>query len=139
MVIIGWKRERIKDSETIAEHSFQLTIMALVFADYFAFHREKLITMTILHDLAGELVTGDLVWSRGKIIDLEKQKIKEAAVLSGIVKIFNIIGKAEEFKSIFEEMIERKTLEAKIFWQLDKLEMAIQALKYEKENKKNTG
>lgn len=34
-------------------------------------------------------------------------------------------------------MIERKTEEAKFFWQLDKLEMAIQALEYEKSDNKN--
>jgi len=34
-------------------------------------------------------------------------------------------------------MINRVTPEAKIFWQLDKLEMAIQAYEYEKEQKIN--
>ena len=48
--------------------------------------------------------------------------------------MFKIINKTEEYRGIFEEMLDRKTNEAKIFWQLDKLEMAIQALAYEKEN-----
>lgn len=128
----GWIREGIKDAESVAEHSFQLSVMAMVFSDQFGVDRDKLIKMAILHDL-GEVVTGDIVWARGKIIDIEKRKKKEDAEIQGITKIFKPIGLSNEYKNILEEMIERKSQEAKIFWQLDKLEMAMQALQYEKE------
>ena len=72
----GWVREKIKDPESVAEHSFVLSLMALILADYFGLDKEKLIKMAILHDL-GELVTGDIVWARGRVIDLAKLKIKE--------------------------------------------------------------
>lgn len=132
----GWKMEKINNPESIAEHSFQLSIIAMVFADHFGLDTERLIKMAIVHDL-GELVTGDIVWTRGKIWDIEKRKAKEISELLGIIKIFKTIDKANEFKKIFEEMMERKTPEAIIFWQLDKVEMAIQALEYEKETGKN--
>ena len=132
----GWKREKVRDPESVAEHSFHLSIMAMIFADEFGVDREKLIKMAVIHDL-GELITGDVVWSRGKMMDIEKRTNKESQEMQGIIDIFKIIGKGEEFRLIFEEMLERKTAEAKIFWQLDKLEMAIQALIYEKENNIN--
>lgn len=136
LVRTGWVRERIKDPESVAEHSFQLSVMAMIFADHFGVDKEKLIKMAILHDL-GELVTGDIVvWTKGNIIDVEKQVKKEAAELAGITKIFNIINKSSEYRKIFKEMIEGKSPEVRIFWQLDKLEMAIQALLYEKEQGK---
>ncbi len=92
--------------------------------------------MAILHDL-GEIVTGDVIWSRGKIIDIKKRAEKEALEKKGIEMVFGIIGMSNEYVKIFGEMIERTTQEAKIFWQLDKLEMAAQALEYEKsQNKK---
>jgi len=131
----GWKREGIPNPESVAEHSFQVSIMAMVFADQFGADRNKLIKMAILHDL-GEVVTGDIVWARGKIIDIEKRKKKEDTETQGIEKIFKTIGLSNEYKNILEEMIERRSLEAKIFWQLDKLEMAMQALYYEKEYEK---
>ena len=53
-----------------------------------------------------------------------------------IKKVFRTIGKSDEYKEIFEEMIARTSQEAKMFWQLDKLEMAFQALEYEKEQNK---
>jgi len=38
-----------------------------------------------------------------------------------------------EYKDIFREMIKRESPEAKLFWQLDKLDLAVQALQYERE------
>ena len=107
----------------------------MVLADDLSVDREKLIKMAILHDL-GEVVTGDLVWSRGEIIDIKKRAEKEKLEREGIEKVFRTIGKSDEYKEIFEEMIARTSQEAKMFWQLDKLEMAFQALEYEKEQNK---
>lgn len=132
----GWVREKIKDPESVAEHSFRVSILAMTLADKLGLDKEKLIQMAILHDL-GELITGDLVWSRGKIIDLKKRQDKEELEKKGIKKIFSSIGKGQEYIKLYEEMIERITEEAKFFWQLDKLEMAIQALEYESSDKKN--
>ncbi|NMB84082.1 HD domain-containing protein [Candidatus Roizmanbacteria bacterium] len=136
LVRTGWTEMKINDPESVAEHSFQLSIMAIFLADQLGVNKERLVKMAVIHDL-GELITGDIVCSRGKIIDIEKRYQKERLEMEGILKIFGIINKSNEFKSIYEDMLERKTEEAKIFWQLDKLEMAIQALVYEKESNKD--
>lgn len=128
----GWIREKIKDPESIAEHSFRLSVLAIVLADQLEVDKEKLIKMAILHDL-GEVVTGDVVWARGKIIDTKKLAEKEEWEKKGITEVFKIIGKPNEYMKIFEEMTERASIESTIFWQLDKLEMAMQALEYEKD------
>jgi len=131
----GWVREKIKDPESVAEHSFQLSVLAMVLADALGVDKEKLIKMALLHDL-GEAVTGDIVWSRGEIIDIKKRAEKEEQEKKGIEKVFKIIGRSNEYVEIFEEMVERESQEAKIFWELDKLEMVMQALDYEKEQNK---
>ena len=136
IVRTGWKMMSIPNPESVAEHSFQLCVMALVFADQLGVDREKLIKMAVIHDL-GEIITGDIVWSRGNIIDIQKRQKKEIIEAQGIEKIFAQLGSSDEYKSIFKEMTERKSVEASIFWQLDKLEMAIQALDYEKRTHKN--
>lgn len=132
----GWKMNNIKDPESVAEHSYQLCVMAMVFADQLGVDREKLIKMAIIHDL-GEIITGDLVWSRGNIIDIRKRQKKEVMEAEGIGSIFAKLENSKEYKAIFEEMVQRKNAEAEIFWQLDKLEMAIQALQYERSDDKN--
>ncbi len=132
----GWVREKIVDPESVAEHSFRVSVLSMAIAERFGLDKEKLIQMAILHDL-GELITGDLVWSRGTKIDIKKRQKKEKLEKEGIIKIFKLIDEDNQYASLYDEMIERKTDEAKFFWQLDKLEMAIQSLEYENSDKKN--
>lgn len=135
IVRTGWKMMGIPNPESVAAHSFQLCVIAMVFADQLGIDREKLIKMAIIHDL-GEIFTGDVVWSRGNIIDIKKRQEKEIIEAQGMESIFKKLGSSREYCEIFKEMTERKTPEAEIFWQLDKLEMAIQALHYEQKTKK---
>lgn len=133
---LGWVRENVKEPESVAEHSFQLSVMAMVLADQLGLDKEKLIKMTLVRGL-GEVVTGDMVVERGNIVDIKKKAEKEQKEREGIRKIFGKIGQANEYLEIFDEMITKDTLEAKVFWELDNLEMAMQALEYEKEQGKN--
>ena len=132
----GWVREKIKDPESVAEHSFLLSVLAMVFADQIGIDKEKLIKMALVRGL-GEVVTGDIVVERGNIIDIKKKAEKEQKEREGIKKIFDKIGQADDYLKIFNEMIAKDTLEAKVFWDFDNLEMAFQALEYEREQGKN--
>jgi 5'-deoxynucleotidase YfbR-like HD superfamily hydrolase len=131
----GWVREKVRDPESVAEHSFRLSVMAMVFADQLGLDKERLIKMALVHDLA-EIITGDLVWSRGAIIDIKKRAEKEEREKREIEKIFAMIGQQDEYRKLYSDMTERVSSEARIFWQLDKLEMAIQAFEYEVEQGK---
>lgn len=130
----GWIREKIKDPESVAEHSFRVSVLAMVLADKVGsgLDKNKLIKMAILHDLA-EVITGDIITERWDVIDVDKREKKEQLEKEGIRKIFGKIDQGDEYVAIFEEMIDRLTPEARIFFQLDKLEMALQALEYEEE------
>lgn len=132
----GWVREKIKNPESVAEHCFRVIGLAIVIADPLGLDKEKLIKMALIRGL-GETATGDVVVERGNIVDIKKKVEKEQKEKEGIKKIFKTIGKADEYVKIFDEMTKRKSEEAKIFWELDSLEMAMQALEYEKEQGKN--
>lgn len=131
----GWVREKVKDPESVAEHSFRITVLAIVLADQLGVDKEKLIKMTFVMNL-GEITTGDLVFERGELIDIKKKGEKESKEKEGVKNILRDIGADKEYIKIFDEMIKRKSPEAKIFWQIDKLEMAMQALEYEKDQNK---
>lgn len=131
----GWVREKVKDSESVAEHAFRITVLAIVLADQLGVDKEKLIKMTFVMNL-GEISTGDLVFERGKLIDIKKKDEKENKEKEGVENILRNIGADKEYINIFDEMIKRESQEAKIFWQIDKLEMAMQALEYEKDQNK---
>lgn len=134
----GWVREKINNPESVAEHSFRVSVLAMVLSDKLGhkLDKEKLIKMAILHDL-GEVITGDIVTQRYDLIDLERRDAKENEEREGIKQIFSKIGSASEYLKIFDEMTARVTPEAKVFWQFDKLEMALQAHEYEEEQGKD--
>ena len=83
------------------------------------------------------VITGDIVAERWGILDLKKRDQKEQAERKGIRKIFDKIGDSDTYIAIFDEMLVKSTAEAKVFRQIDKLEMVFQALEYEKEQGKN--
>ena len=128
----GWVKEKVKNPESIAEHSFRVGVIAMILADDLLVNKEKLMKMALLHDL-GETFTGDIVWTRGDVVDIKIRDQKEKEELKNLIKFFNTIDKGEEFIKIFKEMLLADSEEARIFWQIDKLEMAIQAFEYEEE------
>jgi len=130
VVRTGWTMHHINNPESVADHSYQLCVIALVLADYLGVDREKLVKMAIIHDL-GEIITGDIVWIQGKMIDVEKKRKKELMEEDGIKKIFSILGDSTEYQLIFDEMLQRKSIESEVFWQIDKLELIVQAFQYE--------
>lgn len=138
----GWGMHGIENPESVAEHTFSLSFLTLQLAPIlsdkhnYPLNINKLVKMAILHDI-GEIETGDIVVSRGAIIDLQKRQEKEKREMHGIQKLFHKTDKSNLAVSLFTEMIERETLEANLFWQLDKLDMAIQALDYELMHKKD--
>jgi len=134
----GWVREKVKDPESVAEHSFRVGVLAMIFADKLGYklNKEKLMKMALLHDL-GEVITEDTVIERWDMVDLKKREEKEQKEREGIKKIFGKIDEAGTYLALYDEMIGRTSDEAQVFWQLDKLEMALQALEYEDEQGKS--
>ena len=134
----GWVREKVNDPESVAEHSFRVGALVMVLSDKLGYKldKEKLLTMALLVAL-GELATGDVVTGRGEHIDIKKRDEMERQEREGIREMFDKIGDSEKYSAIYDEMIGRATPEAKAFWQLDRLEMALQALEYEEEQGKN--
>lgn len=133
----GFVREKVVGPESVAEHSFRTGVIAMVLSDKVGnnLNKDKLIKMALIHDI-GEIITGDVVVQRGEVIDLTLRDSKEEQERIGIKEIFNQIQEGEIYAEIFEEMIARKSPEAKIFWQFDKLDLAITALEYEEEQNK---
>ena len=126
----GWIREKIKNPESVADHIFRVTVLCMVLAKHFNLDQAKLTKMAIIHDL-GESITEDLVVERGINVDVEVREKKEKLEEKAINKILGVYD--PEYTLLFHEMIKRDSPEAKFFWKIDKLEMAIQAKEYEKE------
>ncbi|KKQ24026.1 MAG: Metal-dependent phosphohydrolase [Candidatus Roizmanbacteria bacterium GW2011_GWC2_37_13] len=125
---------KVSEPESVADHCFRVIVLAMALSKSLDVNQEKLIKMAIIHDL-GETSTGDIVIQRGAKVNLKKRKKKEKIEKEAIRTI--LFGYGEDYAKLFHEMIERKTKEAIIFWEIDILERTIQAYEYEKEQGKD--
>ena len=121
----GWVRYEIPNPESVADHSFRCAFMAMVLGDILKVDSLKLMKMAILHDIA-EAVTGDITPVSG--ITREEKLKKEEEGLAGLL---NDLPNGKEYITLWKEYEEGETREARIFKDIDKLEMALQALEYQ--------
>ncbi len=124
--------ERLKDAtrhcytsggrhESVAEHSWQLSLMAFWIRDEFPeADMDKVIRMCLIHDL-GEAFTGDIP----SFLKTAADEAREDALLEEWVDTLPLPLR-EEMQELYREMAERKTLEARIYKALDGLEAVIQ-------------
>jgi len=124
----GWTKYLSKSQvESVAEHSFSVTLLSLIIAEkYFPnANTNKIMTIGLIHDI-GEAYVGDITPHCGVCAE-EKHKIEFEAVK----QIFSNLENKEKYISLWEEYEEGKSIEAKIVKEVDKLEMALQANLYE--------
>lgn len=124
--------ERLKDTtrhcytskgrhESVAEHSWMMTLIAFFMKNEFPeADFNKIIQMCIIHDL-GECFTGDIP----TFLKTKEHENSEEEFLNNWIKSLPEAARSEMI-SLYKEMNERQTLEAKIYKAIDSLEALIQ-------------
>ena len=117
--------ERLKDTprhcttsrgrrESVAEHSWRISLMALLVKDEFpGIDAEKLAAMCLIHDL-GECFTGDIPTFRKTKADREREDALLADWVDGLPE-----PTRGEFRALYREMDAQQTTEAKVYKALD--------------------
>ena len=106
--------------ESVAEHTFRMTLMAYFVKDEFPeADIDKVIKMCLIHDL-GEAFTGDIPSFNKTKADEDLEKKLLYGWVASLPEPF-----CHEMKALYDEMEERKTLEAKIYKAMDSLEAVI--------------
>ena len=124
----GWiDKLSIIHPESVADHSYSMSIMAMILSDLENYDFEKILKMVLLHDLA-ESKIGD--FTPGQISKDEKEKIENQAFHEIIEKLPNSIKL--EYAEIWKEYQNQISVESQFVHQIDRLEMALQAKIYEK-------
>ncbi len=107
--------------ESVAEHSWRLTLMAYFVKDEFPqADMDKVIRMCILHDF-GEAFTGDIPAFLKSEQDSHAERDQVSRWVSHLPQPF-----AEELGELFQEMEGLETVESRIYKALDKMEAVIQ-------------
>ena len=112
----GWVRAGIESPESVAAHSWGMSMLALKLASK-ELDLARVLSLCIVHDIP-EVRVGDLT-------PHDDTSTKAEDELKAMTEI------APEWVGLFEEYEQGKTPEAKFVKQLDKLDMALQAEIYQ--------
>ena len=122
----GWvSKAKILRAESVADHSYSLTALSMIFSDLLGLDTEKVVKMSIIHDLA-ESIIGDYMPEE---ISIREKQIKEDNAMKIVISSFpeNL---AVIYSNIWKEYCLNQTKEARLVKQLDKVEMFLQAKFY---------
>lgn len=145
----GWVLREVRDPESIADHSFRVALMALMIGiGRKDLNLERLLKEALVHDLA-EILTGDITpYDKEENIKKALEKwvgVKEPFRLEkrekevlALKKLVEGLGE-EDARAIFDSWNDydlSESKEAKLVYQIDRLEMLFQAIEYQlQENK----
>lgn len=133
----GWIRRGIAPEvcETVAEHTLGVALLALFLRD--AYFQELdlalLLKLALLHDLA-EARVGDITPAH-RLAPEEKHRLER----EGFAALVEGLAAASEYLALWDDYEARRSPEARLIHQLDRLEMALQASVYEQEGLASLG
>lgn len=122
----GWiDKLSIEKPESVADHTFSMAIMGMIFSDLENYDTEKVLKIILLHDLV-ESITGDM--TPEQISRKEKMKLENNIMKQILHDLPSSLEK--QYLTLWKEYQLNNSREAKIVHQIDKLEMALQAKIY---------
>lgn len=124
----GWVKKGVPGPESVADHTFRTTLIAMVLSDIEGLDTQKAMRMAILHDLA-EVIIGDPLPKERSDGDVD---IREEAAMEALLQKL-----PERLRALYMETwqdFHRGTSdEARLVREVDTLERLLQAFEYEKE------
>jgi 5'-deoxynucleotidase len=128
----GWVSwVKVKQPESVADHSFRSAILAMCLSDLKGLDTEKIVRMALLHDVHEALI-GDYDYFDKKKIGLNEVKLREEEAISSVFSVLPETIK-QKYISLADEYRVQETDDSKLVRQVDQMEMIMQALEYEKE------
>jgi putative hydrolase of HD superfamily len=131
----GWLKRGLPEEkcESVADHTLGVVMLAYIVAEQHmpSLDVNKVMRLALLHDLP-ESITGDPTPS-DNIPDEEKARRE----IKAGEHLFRRFPNSETYISLVSEYVLQSTPEARFVYQMDKLEMALQASIYEKQGQPN--
>ena len=127
----GWLKHNISHQacESDADHSLGVAFLGLILANKYApsLNQEKLLKMAVLHEL-GEIIIGDVTPDEETDYSLRKTRERNA-----VKEILGNFPGTDEMLALLDEFENKTSPEGQFMKEIDSLEMALQAIVYEKE------
>lgn len=125
----GWYHHRINHPESIADHMYRMAILSMLLPNE-KLDIGKCVQLCLVHDIAEALV-GDLTPLDG-ISKEEKLKREKEALLYLVHDLLGSSRAAQRLEQLWMEYEDRDTLESKVVKDLDRFELCLQAVEYER-------
>ena len=130
----GWLLRGVRDVESIADHLYGVTFIAMLLADRARargreVNVEKVMRMALLHDLT-EARTGDLPATIKPYFEASALKSADEKIAREMLEPLGPIS--EDYLALWLEYEARTSLEARIVKAADKLDLLLQAYEYER-------
>ncbi|KAF8308313.1 hypothetical protein DL93DRAFT_2220135 [Clavulina sp. PMI_390] len=130
----GWINENIPDAESISDHMYRMSILALT-TDDMKLDVSKCVMMAVVHDLA-EAIVGDIAPS-DNVPKEEKQRLEKEAMQTIVHDMLHDSPAAVKMFQLWTEYEAQESPEARFVKDLDRIEMALQADEYERRHQKS--
>lgn len=116
----GWVRAGVEGAESVAAHSWGIAWLALLLCPE-ELDRERVLTIAMVHDLP-EIRAGDITPHDG-VSRQEKQARERSAARA-------LLGDEPRLLAAWQEYEDHQSAESRFVHALDKLDMALQAIRY---------
>jgi len=131
----GWRRFGIAHGESISDHMYRMSLITMFAPPALASKLDipKCTKMALIHDIA-ELLVGDITPVDG-VPKAEKNR-RESTTMDYLTK--SLLGRyhgglaGEEMKATWQEYEDSKTLESQFVHDVDKIELVLQMVEYER-------
>lgn len=128
----GWVSQvGVKEAESVADHSFGCAFLAMIFSDLTELGVEKTLRMMLLHDVQ-EAITGDLDYETKAKVGADQVRQTQRRVIEELLRLLPP-RLEEEYLSVWREYEQHISPEAILARDIDKIEMVLQAMEYEKQ------
>jgi len=114
---------------SISDHMYRMAVLAMCVSDQ-SLDIAKCVMIAVVHDLA-EAQVGDIAPREG-IPKAKKRRLEAEAMQNFVHEMLHDSPAALRIMSLWEEYEEQSTAEARFVKDLDRFEMATQALEYER-------
>lgn len=129
----GWQLRGVADPESVAAHSWGVALLVLAYAEEAGVDPDRALRMAVVHDLP-EAETGDVAVraEAGKQrVDPDEKERRERAAIERVAG-----GEVRELWTAYED---RDSPEARFVKDMDLIDMCLQALFYEREDRYEEG
>ncbi|KAI0272410.1 HD domain-containing protein [Gloeopeniophorella convolvens] len=128
----GWVDNKIPNPESISDHMYRMAVLAMCTSDQ-KLDISKCVMMAIVHDLAEAqgAPVGDIAPREG-IPKAEKRRLEAEAMHNFVHEMLHDSPAALRIMALWQEYEDQATPEAQFVKDLDRFEMASQALEYER-------